>query len=84
MPSTIAQDPKWDISVERMDCSWDVSNVRTLPLQYSGHSFGTLTIVGGSVMIPGGKVLLHFEFDDGADDIYNDDDYDNVTVQQAY
>lgn len=53
------------VSVCRTNCGWGGTNnndVRTVPLEDSGRKCCRLTIVGGRVMYPGDKVLLHFDF----------------------
>ena len=56
------------ISVKRSQ-GWDMSNQKSIPIQENGFKCGTLTIIGGGLMVPGENICLEFTVADGSDGI---------------
>ena len=92
LSSTYAAEP-WRTSVQRVNGGWDHSNVRSIMMEQNGYKCAILTIVGGVVMVPGEKVMLHFEFlhhDEYNEGEYCEDDDDDgsstciVTQKEKY
>ncbi len=72
LSSTYVAEP-WRTSIQRVNGGWDPSNVRSIIMEESGYKCAALTIVGGVAMVPGEKVMLHFDFAQDDESVVSDD-----------
>ena len=72
LSSTYVAEP-WCTSVQRVNGGWDHTNVRSIMMAENGYKCAILTIIGGVIMVPGEKILLHFEFVQDDESVVSDD-----------